>query len=333
MAGKDSPIAMLGAGAFGTALAIHLAKNGNEVQLWDRDTEKLNRMRQRREHPLFAATNIPEKVAIEIALNKALANTNDIIIAVSSAGFKDVLEHIKLFLKPTTRIAWITKGFEPKTSRLLQELVQDVCGDIPMAVISGPSFAKEIVKGLPTAVVVASNDSNFTTDLTERFNSPSFRVYSNDDMVGVQLGGAVKNVYAISTGMSDGMGFGANARSALITRGIAEMQQLYEAMGAKTSTLMGLAGVGDLVLTCTDDQSRNRRLGLMMGQGKTLADAKAEIAQSIEGINTAIELHQLAEKYNLFMPISDQVYHLVTEKIKPREAAQKLLAREAKAEF
>lgn len=329
---QQQPIAIIGAGAWGTALAIHLAKNQQIVHLWDRNTHKLNEMRKNRAHPHLPGIHLIENIHIESTPHKALANVRDIMIAVSSAGFRSVLETIQPLLTPEHRILWATKGLEQESNLFCHEIIEDVCGPRAMAVLSGPSFAQEVAGGLPTAVVIAANNQTFLNDLTLRFNNTHFRVYSNNDLVGVELGGAIKNVLAIATGMSDGLGFGANARAALITRGIAEMQQLYTALGAQPETLLGLAGVGDLILTCTDNQSRNRRFGMLLGQGQTREEALANVGQSVEGLHAAHTIHHLTQKYQLFMPICEQVYHVVMKKTTPRQAAMKLLERTTREE-
>ena len=329
---QNSPIAIIGAGAWGTALAVHLASNHQTVTLWDRNTHKLNEMRKNRAHPYLPGIHLVENIHIESTAHKALAHVRDIIIAVSSAGFRNALNTIKPLLTPDHRVLWVTKGLEQDTNFFCHGLVKNICGLRAMAVLSGPSFAQEVAKGLPTAVVIASNDDLFLKDLTLRFNNMHFRVYSNNDIIGVELGGAIKNVLAIATGISDGLGFGANARTALITRGIAEMQQLYAAVGAQSDTLLGLAGIGDLILTCTDNQSRNRQLGIRLGQGQTLEEARAQIGQSIEGLHSAVTIFHLIKKYQLFMPICEQVYQVIMKEITPQQAAIKLLERKTKEE-
>lgn len=329
----EKSLAILGAGAFGTALAISLGNNQQTVTLWDRNVEKLHHLRKSRLHPHLGLITLPASIHIETTLHKALACVRDILIAVPSQGFRELLLTLKPLITAEHRIAWVTKGFEAHTGHLLHNLVFEILGTRPIAVLSGPSFALEVARGLPTAVVIASNNQDFSADLMNRFNNAHFRTYANPDIIGVELGGAVKNVLAIATGMSDGLGFGANARAALITRGIAEMQQLYTALGAESSTLLSLAGIGDLILTCTDDQSRNRRLGFMMGQGLSLAKAKENIGQSVEGVYAAHEIYGLIQKHALFMPICEQVFHLVTHTTTPQQAAQKLLVRDVKKEF
>jgi glycerol-3-phosphate dehydrogenase (NAD(P)+) len=253
---------------------------------------------------------------------------------VPSHVFADVLKQIKPFLRKDSRVAWATKGLDPTSGSLLQDVARDILGDqIPLAVLSGPTFAKELAMGLPTAISLASTDGDFATDLADLVHCDrSFRVYLNDDMIGLQLGGAVKNVIAIGAGLADGLGFGANARTALITRGLVELQRLGVALGAKQETFMGMAGLGDLVLTCTDNQSRNRRFGLALGRGQDVQAAMTDIGQVVEGYRNAAEVHQLAARYSVEMPICEQVYQVLYQGKNAKEAAIALLSRDRKAE-
>jgi len=257
----------------------------------------------------------------------------DILVSVPSSAFRTTLQSIKPLLHPDARVLWATKGLEQGSYHLLHEVVADVLGNsIPMAVISGPSFASEVAKGLPTAVTVASLDGKFAKDIVRAFHSGTFRAYTTDDVIGVEIGGALKNVLAIAAGISDGLGFGANARSALATRGLVEMVRLGMALGGRRETLMGLSGLGDLILTCTDNQSRNRRLGLALGQGMTVEQALQSIDQVIEGAQTAREVYALAHSLGIDMPIVDQVYAVLYENLAPRDAVNLLLKRSQKHE-
>ena len=237
-------------------------------------------------------------------------------------------------MRPDSRICWATKGLEPDTGRLLKDVAVEVLGDqIPLAVLSGPTFAKELAAGMPTAIAVSSPDTDFVADLQQKIHcDKTFRVYSNSDFIGMQLGGAVKNVIAIGAGMSDGIGFGANARTALITRGLAEMCRLGAALGAQPETFMGMAGLGDLVLTCTDNQSRNRRFGLALGHGCSVEQAQQDIGQVVEGYRNTKEVWLLAQRHQVEMPITEQIYQVLYLGKDAREAAKDLLAREKKYE-
>jgi glycerol-3-phosphate dehydrogenase (NAD(P)+) len=244
-----------------------------------------------------------------------------------------VLEKAAPFFSENTRIAWATKGLEQGSGKFMGDVVDEVLGTrYPAAVVSGPTFAKEVAAGLPTALTVASNNPTFANDLASRLHGNMMRAYTSDDMLGVQLGGTVKNVLAIAAGITDGLQLGANSRAALVTRGLAEIIRLGDAMGARRETLMGLAGVGDLILTCTDDLSRNRRLGLALGRGTALEIAVKEIGQVVEGFNTASEVVQLARKYKVDMPISEQVYRILYEDLPAKEAVHNLLARHIRPE-
>ena len=247
-----------------------------------------------------------------------------------SHAFRETLETIQPFLNDHHRVIWATKGLEPGTGRILQDVAREVLGNkIPLAVVSGPTFAKEMVAGLPTAITLSSADAELCESFSQKLHcSKGFRVYKNDDLIGVQLGGAVKNVIAIGAGLADGLGFGANARTALITRGLAEMTRLGLAIGAKKETFMGMAGLGDLVLTCTDNQSRNRRFGLALGKGLSVDDAIESIGQVVEGYRNTDEVRLLAAKHNIEMPICEQIYHVLYQGKSAKDAAIALLSRE-----
>ncbi|GKX59454.1 glycerol-3-phosphate dehydrogenase [NAD(P)+] [Leminorella grimontii] len=326
---------VIGAGSYGTALAITLARNGHSVVLWGHDPEHIDRLQRDRKNQAFLPdVSFPDSLQLESSLEKAVGASRDILVVVPSHVFGDVLRQVKPFLRPDARIVWATKGLEADTGRLLQDVAREALGnDIPLAVISGPTFAKELAAGLPTAIAVSSSDPHFTEDLQKLLHcGKSFRVYSNPDFIGVQLGGAVKNVIAIGAGMSDGIGFGANARTALITRGLAEMSRLGAALGAEPSTFMGMAGLGDLVLTCTDNQSRNRRFGIMLGEGKSVSEAQALIGQVVEGYRNTKEVWILAQRYGVEMPITEQIYQVLYAGKNAREAALSLLGRTSRDE-
>jgi glycerol-3-phosphate dehydrogenase (NAD(P)+) len=257
----------------------------------------------------------------------------DILIAVPSEGFRETLTRIAPLLHGHERICWATKGIELATGKLPHQVVAEFIGqDRPMAVLSGPTFAAEVGRCLPTALTIAANDSTFATDLAEALSDGNFRAYTSTDIVGVEVGGAVKNVLAIGAGISDGLGFGANTRIALINRGLAEMTRLGVALGAKPDTFTGLAGMGDLLLTCTDNLSRNRRMGLAIARGQTIAEAQAEIQQVVEGVPAAKAVHQVADGLGVEMPISQQIYRILYEGTPPRAAVDALMGRALKPE-
>ncbi|WP_302481655.1 NAD(P)H-dependent glycerol-3-phosphate dehydrogenase [Photobacterium ganghwense] len=335
--GNEQAITMtvLGAGSYGTSLAISLARNGANVILWGHDPAHIAQLEMDRSNEAFLpGVAFPESLILSADLEAAVKASRDLLVVVPSHVFGEVLHQVKPHLRSDSRICWATKGLEPETGRLLQDVAVEVLGDqIPLAVLSGPTFAKELAAGMPTAIAVASPDEAFVRDLQEKIHcSKTFRVYSNSDFIGMQLGGAVKNVIAIGAGMSDGIGFGANARTALITRGLAEMCRLGAALGAQPETFMGMAGLGDLVLTCTDNQSRNRRFGLALGQGKDVDTAQQEIGQVVEGYRNTKEVWVLAQRMGVEMPITEQIYKVLYQSKDAREAAKDLLAREKKDE-
>ncbi len=331
---REKPVAVLGAGSWGTAIAISLSRNGRPAILWGRDEAQIATLEAERCNQRYLpGIPLPEGLAVRSDLEQTINSAGDIIVVVPSHAFRAMLKSIEHYVRNDQCIAWATKGFESGSGKLLHEVVQDIFGtEKPIAVISGPTFAKEVAKGLPTAVTVASSDASFAEYLAGRLHTETFRVYTSNDIVGVEVGGAVKNVLAIAAGIADGLNFGANARTALITRGLAEIMRLGDALGGQRETFMGLAGLGDLVLTCTDNQSRNRRLGLGLGKGQSLEDTLASIDQVVEGVQTAREVNELATSLGVDMPISHEVYRILYEGEKPREAVHALLSREQKPE-
>ncbi|EOW9247399.1 NAD(P)H-dependent glycerol-3-phosphate dehydrogenase [Vibrio paracholerae] len=333
--GKPVEMTVIGAGSYGTSLAISLARNGANIVLWGHDAEHMARIdADRANHEFLPGIAFPDTLIVETDLQKAVQASRDLLVVVPSHVFGIVLKSLQPHLRADSRICWATKGLEPETGRLLQDVAHDVLGDsYPLAVLSGPTFAKELAMGMPTAISVASPDAQFVRDLQEKIHcSKTFRVYANSDFIGMQLGGAVKNVIAIGAGMSDGIGFGANARTALITRGLAEITRLGAALGAQPETFMGMAGLGDLVLTCTDNQSRNRRFGLALGQGKDVDTAQTDIGQVVEGYRNTKEVWMLAKRMGVEMPIVEQIYQVLYQGKDARLAAQDLLARDKKME-
>ena len=328
------PIAVLGAGSWGTALAILLARNGHAVRLWGNEPTVIAELQRDRCNTRFLPdAPFPERVTAHSGLQTALADAADILVAVPSHAFREVLTLLAAHIDTVQRIIWATKGLEMASGKLLHQVAGEVLPPgTPLALISGPTFAREVAAGLPTAATVAASDLDSAEYFADRLRGKTFRAYTSTDMIGVELGGALKNVLAIAAGISDGLGFGANARAALITRGLAEMIRLGEALGGQRETFMGLAGVGDLVLTCTDDQSRNRRMGLALGRGLSRADAHKTIDQVVEGVDTAREIHKLGKQHNVDLPITEQVYRVLYEDLDPHAAVQTLLAREPKTE-
>lgn len=326
--------AVLGAGSWGTALSMQLMRSGSRVALWDWDREHIDAIaRARRNEKFLPEHPLPEKLLVEPELETAVRMADEILIVVPSHAFVDILEQIEPWLKPGQGIAWACKGLEPGTGQFLHEPARKLFGDTrPLAVVTGPSFAKEVAANLPTAVTVAGTDPDYCRMVAAAIHGGNFRVYTSDDILGAELGGSVKNVLAVATGISDGMGLGNNARAALITRGLVEMRRLGRTLGARDETLMGLTGMGDLVLTCTGDLSRNRRLGLALGAGQSVEDAVAEIGQVVEGVKTAEEVWRLSRRLGVEMPIAEQVYGIIHMGWDPNRSVRELLARERKHE-
>src|ERR1700722_29909 len=330
---RTEPMTVVGAGSWGTALAIQLAREGHPTRLWGRDGAQLDSMRQERRNVRYLpGAGFPDALDVAPDLEAALHGARDALIAVPSNAFRSTLERIKPHLGADLRIAWATKGFEIATGMLPHQIARQVLGERPGAVLSGPTFAKEVGAGLPTAMTVASVDERFAKELALSLSGPNFRAYTQTDIMGVEVGGAVKNVIAIGSGVADGMGFGANTRVALITRGLAEMMRLGVKLGAARETFMGLAGLGDLVLTCTDDQSRNRRFGMALGRGQSISEAQSGIHQVVEGVPPASAVHDVAQRLSVDMPICQEVYRVMHEGKPVRAAVQALMGREVRSE-
>ncbi len=329
-----SDIAVFGAGSWGTALAVQFARAGHQVTLWGRNAAELRKLDEQRCNARYLpGIAFPEKLHPDPDLHAVIRKHQDLLICVPSNGFREILLAIRPHLQPGARIAWATKGFEHDSGQLPHQVVREVLGGaIPVAVLSGPTFASEVGAGLPTAMTIAASAPGFAAELAVRLSGLNFRAYTSDDMVGVEVGGAVKNVLAIAAGISDGLGFGANTRIALITRGLLEMTRLGAALGAQPATFMGLSGMGDLVLSCTDDQSRNRRLGLMVAAGKSPAEAATAIGQVVEGLFAAVSVRTVAARLGLEMPICEQVYQVLHERQPARDAVMALMARSLKPE-
>jgi glycerol-3-phosphate dehydrogenase (NAD(P)+) len=330
----ETPVTVLGAGSWGTALAIQFARSGRPTLLWGRDRERLLAMgRSRRNERYLTGGDFPPSLTVEPDLRAALANARDVLVVVPSHAFRTVLGEIAPFLAPDMRLAWATKGLELETGRLPHQIAQEVLGSQrAVAVLSGPTFAREVGAGLPTAMTIASTDVEFAKVLAQDLSSSNFRAYTSTDITGVEIGGAVKNVLAVGAGLSDGLGFGANTRVALITRGLAEMMRLGVALGAKRETFMGLAGLGDLVLTCTDDQSRNRRFGLLLAAGTTPERALAEIGQVVEGYTAAKAVRTVAARMGVEMPLCEGVYRVLHSGVPAKDAVRELMSRPIRSE-
>lgn len=328
-------ISILGAGSWGTALALQAARNGCDTLLWGHNPQHISMLKESRENrrylPDFA---FPDNLKLTDDLNQAIRFSSLYLIVVPSHAFRSTLSKIKPFLDRDVQIAWATKGFDHKSGLLLSEVVSEILGaGVATAVLAGPTFAREVAAGLPTAVTIASAAEDLTARLTLALHNHRFRTYTSTDTVGVQIGGACKNVLAIAAGIADGLGFGANTRAALITRGLTEIMRIGIKLGGQPDTFMGLTGLGDLILTCTDDQSRNRRFGLAVGEGRDWKQAMEEINQEVEGISSAREAYFLSRKHCVEMPITEQVYDVLFNRLDPRQAVDKLLTRHQKSEI
>jgi len=328
-------IAVLGAGSWGTALAALMARHGHMVALWGRDpgtAALIDREYENRRY--LPGIALPDSLRATTDLAAALFHADLVLVAVPSHAFTGTLRALAPLRPAVAGVAWATKGFEPGSGRFLHEVAEDILGPaVPLAVVTGPSFAKEVAQGLPTALTVHSGQPCFAQQVADVLHGPAFRAYTGEDMVGAELGGAMKNVLAVATGVADGMQLGLNARAGLITRGLNEMLRLSAAIGARPETLMGLAGLGDLVLTCTGDLSRNRRLGLALGRGQSLEDAVREIGQVVESVQTADEVMRQAERHGIDLPISSAVRAVLHGELHPAEGLRQLLARERKPEY
>jgi glycerol-3-phosphate dehydrogenase (NAD(P)+) len=329
-----APVAVLGAGSWGTALAIQFARSARPVRLWGRNPERLAAMAASRCNQRYLpSAPFPPALEVEPDLRAALTGARDVLVVVPSPALREVLTQLLPHLVPAMHVAWATKGFEQESGRLPHQVAREVLGaERRIAVVSGPTFAREVGAGLPTAMTVASPDASYAQTLARELSSENFRAYTSTDIMGVEIGGAVKNALAVGAGLSDGLGFGANTRVALITRGLKEMTRLGVALGARAETFMGLAGLGDLVLTCTDDQSRNRRFGLLLAAGRSPEAALAEIGQAVEGYAAARAIEAVAARAAVEMPLCAMVYRVLYEKLPAKDAVRALMSRPIKSE-
>ena len=322
-------VAVLGAGSWGTALAVLLARNGHRTLLWGRDEAGLAAIaRSGSNEKYLPGQRFSGALAVEPVLSRAVGAAGACLVAVPSHAFAELVAALAAMPASRAGLLWATKGLDPSSGRLLHEVAAELLPPgAPLGVLSGPTFAAEVARRLPTAVTLAATDAGFAREWADRLANPRFRVYTSDDVAGVQIAGAVKNVLAIAAGIADGLGFGANTRAALIARGLSEMVRLGEAAGGRAATFMGLAGLGDLVLTCTDDQSRNRRFGLALARGVPPDDAAAALGQVVEGVETSAQVMELARRFGVEMPICSQIRAVVTGASSAGEAVEALLAR------
>ena len=325
---------IIGAGAWGTALSIRLAKNGLEVSLTSRDKKNLSEIRKTKQNKKYLpGINIPESINIKDEILPCLANSSSVLLCVKSTGFKKIAADLNNHMRPEQKLIWATKGLDPDTGETFSETIKKEMPSLnKTAIISGPTFAEEVAKGKPTAITLASENIQELSGLASIMSSSLFRVYTSNDIVGVQLGGAFKNIIAIAAGASDALSLGANARTALITRGLEEMKSIGVSFGAKPETFFGLSGLGDLVLTSTDNQSRNRRLGLLIGSGISPDKAIEELGTTPEGVYTVKALYN-QQALQEGLPIANAVYSILFEGVPAESLVNKLMTRPLKEEF
>ncbi|HKY01342.1 MAG TPA: NAD(P)H-dependent glycerol-3-phosphate dehydrogenase [Burkholderiales bacterium] len=324
-------IGLLGAGAWGSALAIALSEQ-HQISVWEREPELREQLRATHRSSFLPDALWPDGIEVYDQINDCIAQAEVVLVATPTAGLRQMAQQVRA-VGNATPLVWVCKGFEASTSLLPHQVVAEVLGEsAPCAALSGPSFAAEVAAGKPTALTLAAHDHRFARELALKLHQPRLRVYFSDDLVGVEVGGAVKNVMAIATGIADGMNLGLNARAALITRGLAEIMRLGIALGGKAETFMGLTGVGDLILTCTGDLSRNRTVGLGLGRGEKLEDILKQLGHVAEGVNTSLEVERRAQSLGIDMPITSAVCDVLFRNVPAREAVVQLLARDPKGE-
>ena len=331
---NKSTVALFGAGSWGTALAMQLARNGSIVNLWGNQAEHIDRLINANENAAYLpGIALEDNIRPTTSIEGCLQDADVVLIAIPSKAFRAFLKSLKPFINSAISVFWASKGFEIESGKLLHELVSEELPGRNYGVVSGPTFAIEVAKGLPAAITCAGNDDIATQYFASLLHSSRFRCYTSNDVIGVELGGALKNILAIAVGTSDGLGFGANTRAALMTRGLAEVMRLGKELGARQETLMGLAGLGDLILTCTDDQSRNRRFGLAIGKGKTVEQALVEVKETVEGLRAAKAIYLIAQAMSIELPIMEQTYHVLYRNKNPRDAVKALEDRPQRSEL
>ncbi len=327
-------IAVFGAGSWGTALAMQLARNGLQVNLWGHRGDHIERLIHEGENSAYLpGIKLDKNIKPTASMEDCMQHAEIVLIAIPSKTFRQFLRNLKTHISTGVSVFWATKGFEIDSGKFLHQLV---CEELPghhYGVVSGPTFASEVARGLPAAITCAGDDAAATSSFAGLLHGNRFRCYTSSDVIGVELGGALKNIIAIAVGAADGLGFGANTRAALMTRGLSEVMRLGHSLGARQETLMGLAGLGDLILTCTDDQSRNRRFGLAIGEGKSVQEAEIEVGQTVEGLRAAKAIYLMAKELELDLPIMAQVYYVLYEGKKPLDAVKSLEDRPQKAEL
>ncbi|WP_058485537.1 NAD(P)H-dependent glycerol-3-phosphate dehydrogenase [Defluviitalea phaphyphila] len=326
-------VVVMGAGSWGTALAILLNKNGNKVTLWCFSEEEKKVIEKTRENLSFLpGVLIPNDIEITSDFVEALFNKDIVVIAIPSKFVRDNMENFAPYINSKQIIVNASKGLENDTLLTMSQVISEVVPHCLVSTLSGPSHAEEVAKDIPTACVISSKSKKVAEIVQDTFMTPKFRVYTNPDLIGVELGGALKNVIALAAGIVDGLGFGDNTKAALMTRGMVEITRLGVAMGADFQTFNGLSGIGDLIVTCTSMHSRNRRAGILIGQGKSLEEALKEVKMVVEGVNSATAAYKLSKKYNVEMPIIQEIYKVLFEGKSPKEAVVDLMMRDKKIE-
>lgn len=327
-------VAVIGAGSMGTAMAALLAKNENDVTLWSPIADEIEMLKVNREHlTRLPGVKVPESVAFTTDIEQAVKGCELVVLAVPSQTTRQNCNTLSKLIQPGTIVVTCSKGIESGTCKLLSDIMKEELPNSKIAVLSGPSHAEEIGRDIPTTVVAASENIEVARAVQDIFMTSNFRVYTNTDVVGVELGAALKNVIALCAGISDGLGFGDNTKAALMTRGIAEISRLGVAMGGKADTFAGLTGVGDLIVTCTSMHSRNRRAGILIGQGKSVEEAQKEVNMVVEGVATTKPAYDLAQKLGVSMPITTEAYKILFENKNPRMAVIDLMTRDKKNEI
>ncbi len=326
-------VAVLGAGSWGTALAMQLARSNSEVHLWGHDRAHMERLRETRENTDYLpGYPFAENITVHLELADAVSGAEYILVAIPSKGFRHLLAQLKPLIGDQVPIFWASKGFEIESGLMLHQIIEQEMPGRHYGVVSGPTFAAEVAEGVPAAIACAGNDPTSTAEFAEILRGQHFRAYTTEDIIGVDLGGALKNVLAIAVGVADGLGFGANTRAMLMTRGLSEIMRLAVELGAQRETLMGLAGLGDIILTCTDDKSRNRRFGLAIGRGKSIDQAEIEVGQTVEGLRAARAVYQKLQETGLELPILLEAYRVLYEGVTPLQAVKDLESRPQGAE-
>ena len=327
-------IGVIGGGSWGTALAVLLSKNKHEVDIWVRDEKQLKHMKEYKENKKYLPDVVlPEELIATGDIEKAVYNKDLLVFSIPTHGVREVLNNCKNYIKKGQVIVNVAKGIENNTLLRISEIVDEILPNNPYGVLSGPSHAEEVGRNMPTTGVSASKDKNIAKYIQDIFMSPYFRVYTNIDVIGVELGGSLKNVIALGAGISDGLGYGDNTKAALMTRGMIEMGRLGEKMGANRDTFAGLAGIGDLIVTCTSMHSRNRRAGILIGEGQSLEEATQSIGMVVEGIKTTKSTYELATKHNVIMPITKEIYQVLYEGKDVKNSVINLMLRDKKHEM